>query len=171
MPSSQRTGLLPVPQFPSSYKRYLDTNFQRLNNAVTALVDRVTSIENKLTGSGATDWTPTFYQNGASVSFTDNFSEYWKIDDQIFATVDLTITGTGAAGVIELTFPETLANASSLTGSFRFFEAGVTNWAGYMLPWSTSRGRFVADQNGNALGATFAVGANDRLQCGFRGKV
>lgn len=47
----QGPGLVPIPQFPESMKRYLNENFQRLNQAIVSVLNNISTIETNISNN------------------------------------------------------------------------------------------------------------------------
>jgi hypothetical protein len=101
-----------------------------------------------------TSWTPVITQS-ATVTITNNRSRYIKVGRLVIATFDVSCTSSGtASNVMAISFSGIAAAAAgnSAYGSYRIFDAGVTNYVGTLVAASTTAMNFYQDGNGNPLG-------------------
>lgn len=122
--------------------------------------------------SAFTSWTPTLTQTVA-VTVTNNDSKYLKVGRLVIAYFNLTATTSGTAGgTVTLGFGSggtaapTARATTSITGSYRFLDAGATNYVGTVIGNTTTAVIFYKDADGNPLGPTGSVQVtnNDVLQ-------
>lgn len=106
-----------------------------------------------------TSYTPTLTQS-ATVTKTVTYAKYQRIGRTIHVAVSLAITGAGTTGnAILAGLPVTAAALAGVTGVFRYFDAGNTNYAGATVGASTTTVQFYVSENGNAMGVNPAFGA------------
>jgi hypothetical protein len=121
-----------------------------------------------LQGLATTTWAPDLEQFGG-ITHTTNYATYLRLGGLVVAKCRLTATAAGTAGnAIRVSLPVTAADANSLGGSFRLFDTGNTNFAGTVIPSSTTMAGFQTDQDGNALGITApTIASGDVLEATF----
>lgn len=104
---------------------------------------------------------PTLSQNG-TMTLNVNYAKYVINGKTVTASFDLGITGgTATAGATVIlgfgsgsTALPTAANSSGIHGSYRWFDAGVSNWVGTICGTSTTSVFFLNDGNGNQVGTS-----------------
>ena len=108
-------------------------------------------------------------QPGNVGTLTYNYSKYTVVNKVLTWNAHITVPA-GSAGIsgnrITISgYPITPASASSIIGYFYFLESGVQHRAGTIhSDGSTSNFVLWADGSGNALGASYALKANDQLR-------
>lgn len=113
--------------------------------------------------SAFSSWTPTMTQTVA-VTVTNNDSKYLKVGKLVVAYFNITATSNGTnGGTVAVGFGSgatalpTARAATSIFGSYRFLDAGVTNYVGTVVGASTTSLNFYKDGDGNPLGPTNPV--------------
>jgi hypothetical protein len=113
--------------------------------------------------SAFTSWTPTLTQTVA-VTTTNFDSKYVKVGRLVIASFSLIATASGTnGGTVVVGFGSgatalpTARAATSIFGSFRFLDAGVTNYVGTVTGATTTTLNFYKDGDGNPLGPTNPV--------------
>jgi hypothetical protein len=113
-----------------------------------------------------TGWTPTVTQ-GVSITRTITWARYMKIGRLVVAHFSLALQspGTVANNIVLGGLPFTAASASSIQGSYKYFDAGTTVRAGHIVGASTTTCSFNYDGFGNQMGnGDFAVANGDALE-------
>lgn len=107
--------------------------------------------------------TPTWTQT-ATITKTTTYSSYFKFGRFVSWQFDLSATsaGTGGANIL-LTLPVTASASNSVQGSFVFQDTGTTNYAGGILPSSTTAINFQPAGGTTHLGALVTIASGDRL--------
>jgi len=129
-------------------------------------LDGVTSaIQTQLNNIGKwQSWTPTITQ-GSAVSRTIDRAQYVQIGKVVIAVCSLAITGAGTVGqTITLSLPVNAVAGVGGLGSFRWFDAGNTNYAGTSIISDTTTVIFTINGNGNYLGADQTLANSDVFQ-------
>jgi hypothetical protein len=113
--------------------------------------------------SAFTSWAPTLTQ-GVAVTFTNNDSKYLRIGKLVVAYTSITASSSGTAGqTVTLGFGAggtalpTARASTSIFGSYRFLDAGATNYVGTVIGNTTTAVIFYKDADGNPLGPTGGV--------------
>lgn len=98
-------------------------------------------------------WTPVITQ-GVTPTQTVNWGRYIRAGELIIAHFSVSFGATPGTlnNTILLSNFDAAANAASIGGSFRFFEAGVTNRTGTIVGSTTTAAQFFRDGNGNPFG-------------------
>lgn len=113
-----------------------------------------------------TAFTPTLVQSGA-VTKTATYCKYTRVGRLIVATMNMAITGAGTtANAIVVGLPVTASAAAGVVGSFRYFDAGNTIYAGTAIGNTTTNVMLYTMSSGNALGIgpAFAAASGDDIQ-------
>lgn len=106
-----------------------------------------------------TSYTPTLTQ-GVAVTKTVTYAKYQRVGRTIIVSMRLVITSAGTAGSVLLAgLPIAAADASGVVGSFRYFDAGNTNFAGTACGSTTTTVQFIVSSNGGSFGALPAITA------------
>lgn len=72
-----------------------------------------------------TDFTPTLYQNGASIGITIDFANYCVLGPLVFMVARFTTTGAGAVGLVEVRSIPYTSRDRFIGGDFLVFTGGV----------------------------------------------
>jgi len=118
-------------------------------------------------------FTPTITQN-VNVTFTVNYAKYVIFGKTVFVNFNLSITSSGtASNTIFMNFGSgstalpTALSSSGVHGSFRWFDAGVTNWVGTICGSSATSVFFTNDGNGNNTGFSGTLTNGDVIEGNF----
>lgn len=104
-----------------------------------------------------TSYTPTLTQ-GVAVTKTVTYAKYQRVGRTIIVSMRLAITSAGTAGSALLAgLPVTAADVSGVVGSFRYFDAGNTNFAGTACGSTTTTVQFIVSSNGGSFGTLPAI--------------
>ena len=115
--------------------------------------------------SAWTSWTPAMTQTG-TLTFTTTSARYLRIGRFVVANFNLTGFSGGTNGAqITMTYGAlpTPATRVCVFGSFRWFDAGNTNYAGTIIGDQAGMA-FHQDGNGNPLGGGALASAGDVFQ-------
>ena len=108
-------------------------------------------------------FTPTLTQT-ATITKTVTYSAYWRAGRLIVWQFDLALTSAGtAAATILLTLPVTASALNAVQGSFVFQDTGTVNYAGGILPNSTTQVSLQQAGGATHLGASVTIASGDRL--------
>lgn len=108
-------------------------------------------------GGAWTTFTPQLWQN-VNVNSTVNYAKYRKIGKTVFVVMQITATGAGGGGDVQIrNLPFTAANTAGLVGVGGYLDAGTANYnlTAFGLT-TTSVGMFGWNQ-GSAFGTAPAV--------------
>jgi hypothetical protein len=118
-------------------------------------------------------WTVTGITQSGAVAVTTGYG--WKVKFEgglFFAHIAMNITAAGTAGsAIQVPTPYTLTSSESVGGDFAYFDNGTTNYAGTVMPVSTTYVAFQVSGQTGTLGATpnFATASGDILRVSLTG--